>query len=109
MSFGSLLNMKGTITRYTVTYPEDKMGAATKTPTPTVIATDVPCTIQPKSGRLRAIEYGQTLQAMYIGFFLIGTDLQEADEVEVNSVVYKVKFVSDAAGRSHHIEADLSR
>lgn len=112
MSYLTMLNKLCSWTRkstYTVgTYGEQAVTTVT-------IAHHIKCRYEPVTGKeLEEIGLVGELDKSYERFFINGiTDIQVSDEISINGVsddyVRKVKWVGDAAGHGHHIEAIVEK
>lgn len=103
MSFLSLLNKSVTIQRDTVT--RDAMKAEVHSWGD--VATGVKAAIQPRGGSYPVGPMGADIESSHVGFFPTGTDVQVGDHVIDGSTTYRVVYVGDDAGRTHHIIAGL--
>lgn len=104
MSYEGLLN--DTCTIQTRTVSTSSTGSSTTSFANK--ATNVKCTIQPNTGRLKSFEESEHLNITHLAFFLIGANIIASDKViDSSSNEYMVARVFDAAGRVRHKEVGL--
>lgn len=98
-----LLTDRATIQRGT----EAVSASGEVTKTYTSLATSVPCSIQPRSGRHRMADYGRDDASSHAGFFRSIQDIKTGDRVVSGSSTYLVTFVGSFGSFAPHKEVDL--
>lgn len=63
--------------------------------------------IQPKSGNVSRQDNGEQITSTHRLYCLAGANIHQGDRVQLDSVVYQVLSVTDAAARAHHYQCDL--
>jgi hypothetical protein len=71
-----------------------------------VVASDVPCRVEPRSGDYRQQEYGTTQAVTHRIFLGSKANVQVGDRVVLGDTRFLVTFIADQFG--HHFEADAS-
>ena len=69
-------------------------------------ATNVPASIQARSGTYRQGEIGLTSESAFAGYFSATTDIRRGDRVVHGTSIYDVTFVTTR--HANHTEADLA-
>jgi len=103
----SLLRDRVTIERATTS--KSASGEVSQTSWPAV-ASNIPASVQPRSGSFRQREAGREQQSNYLAFFNAGVDVRVGDRVLVitTGIRYLVTFVANQYS-GHHLEVDLSQ
>lgn len=74
---------------------------------PTTVASDVPCSLQPRAERSKVYSEGRVINGSQVAYFNLPRDIRESDRLVIGSDAYDVRKVSNAAGRDHHLEVGL--
>lgn len=98
----ALFRDKVTIQRASVAYSDTREATRTFG----AIATNVPASIQPRSGSYRRREYGQPNASDFAGFVATTVDVRIGDRVVRGTDTFEVLFV---APEPTHLELDLGR
>lgn len=72
-------------------------------------ATNIPCSIQPRTTSYRQVEFGRDDAATHFAFFRSNQDVKVGDHVIFGGVRYLVTFVGSYTNLAQHKEADLRR
>ena len=103
MAFSGLLNKTCTI--QTVTRAKDQYGSSDETVTNT--ATNVPCRMQPMSGREQSIYSSDRAVATHKMFCETDVAITEDNRIVFNGSSFDVEFVKNVDFMDHHYELEL--
>jgi len=105
MISAGLLRQRATVQRGGET--ADATGFLDPWASPTTVATDVPCSLQPRSERSKVYANGRVINGSQVAYFNLPRDIRVSDRLVIGSDTYDVMKVSNAAGRDHHLEVGL--
>lgn len=105
MISAGLLKQRATIQRGGET--ADATGFLDPWASPTTVATNVPCNLQPRAERSKVYSEGRVINGSQIVYFNLPRDVVVSDRLVIGSNTYDVRKVDNAAGRDHHLEVGV--
>lgn len=111
----SLGMMKQRVTIERGSLVADDTGFVDPWTSPTVVASDVPCSLQPRSERTKVYSDGRVVNGSQIAYLNGPIDVRASDRLTVTSdpiatnvgKKYDVVKPQDAAGRGHHMQVGV--